>query len=394
MAYYGGRFEITRTGMINEPVYEYDIRSAYPAAMRDLPCMVHGSFVRLAGSELREYGLYVASVSFKAAPSAPDTFGQLGGFPVRSDKGHLYWPLQGSGIYWSPEIESAEHLGFKVKLKEGFAYEKRCNCKTYEWVERLFNYRRSIGSSGPGYPIKLGIASLYGKLAQRKGNGAFANIAHAGLITALTRAKLNHAIASAADPRRVVMLATDALYSMDPLDLDLGENLGQWERSDLEGLFIVQPGLYWDPSSLKRKSRGLSGRFFEEPGRTEAFEDVWAAFGRAAPTALETAFPDVAVPVPGFTGLKLAVARGKPWTAGTWTNDSRTLSFDPRLKRSGWTWRGGHIVTGPIAGGPRTVSLPHREFIAGGGADAWEAARQELDDQREYVDLGIPKWDD
>lgn len=390
MAYYGGRFEITRTGQIKEPVYEYDIRSAYPDAMRYLPCLVHGVWKEASAADVKSHrGLFVAGCEFKTSDPTQDRTARLGGLPIRSKEGHLYWPLSGAGIYWSPEIRSAEKLGFKIKLKSGWTYHSHCDCKTHDWVEMLFEYRKSIGSSGPGYPIKLGINSLYGKYAQRKGNGVYCNMIWAGLITALTRTKLNEAVAL--NPGRIVMLATDAIYSLDPLELDCGEKLGQWEMSKLDGLFIVQPGLYWCPAKRKKKSRGLSGKFFEEDGRTQSFEKAWQQFmEQEKHSKLITEFPIVKVPVPGFIGMKLAVSRNKPELAGRWIKDERVISFDYRNKRQGHTWEGEAIVTSIKTGSPGLVSLPHREFLAAGGHEPWELARAMLEEQPDYVDLGIP----
>lgn len=389
MAYYGGRFEVTRTGMISGKVWEYDIKSAYPDEMRYLPCLEHGTWRHASGSECRSSdGLFVCGVSFNRR-GVGDRLGDLGGLPIRSKEGHLYWPMQGSGIYWSPEIKSAVNLGFDVRYKEGWIYEKRCDCQPFDWVEPLYDYRRSIGSSGPGYPIKLGINSLYGKLAQRKGNGSYHNMIWAGLITALTRARLNEAVAM--NPGRIVMLATDAIYSLDPLpELELGEWLGAWDRTEMDGLFIVQPGLYWSPERRKKKSRGLSESFFEGNGLTEKFEHAWEDFAAAGNSGLEVKFPAVSVPVPGFIGLKLALARNKPELAGTWVREDRSISFDYRNKRVGHVWTDGHIVTKPKLGGPRCVSLPHREFLAAGGAEPWEMARLMLEEQPDYVDLSAP----
>lgn len=381
MAYYGGRFEITRTGMIDQEVYEYDIRSAYPDAMRFLPCLEHGRWKQVAGSKLDAYPLFVAGVHFH---HSGDSLGAMRGFPVRSREGHLYWPDEGSGVYWSPEIRAAQRLGAKVTLKGGWAYESNCHCKPFEWVEPLFDYRRSIGSKGPGYPIKLAINSLYGKLAQRKGNGAYANMIWAGLITAFTRAKIIDAIC--ANPGRIVMAATDAVYSLDPLDLDIGERLGQWEGEVLDGLFIVQPGLYWCPVKRKRKSRGLSAKFFEGNGLTERFEYEWANRGNE----LEECFPFVSVPVTNFIGLKLALARNNIGSAGRWNEERRSISFDYRNKREGHSCAGEHIVTGSKPGGPLTISLPHKDFLKSGGAGPWEDARAMLEDQPDYIDLGPP----
>lgn len=381
MAYYGGRFEITRTGMIDAPVYEYDIRSAYPDAMRFLPCLEHGRWRQASGREFDGAALFVAGVRFNHADTG---LGQMCGFPVRSREGYLYWPRQGGGVYWSPEIRAAEKLGAKVEYQEGWIYEKRCDCHAFNWVEPLFEYRRSIGSKGAGYPIKLAINSLYGKLAQRKGNGAYANMVWAGLITAFTRSKLMDAVALA--PGRIVMAATDGIYSLDPLPLDLGERLGQWELEELDGLFIVQPGLYWSPEKRKRKGRGLPGSFFEQGGLTERFEydwQNWLATGASD-------FPSVGVPLTNFIGLKLALSRGKPELAGTWTSETRNINFDYRNKRDGHRIEGRHIVTHCKPGNSLTLSIPHKDFLASGGHEPWENARAMLEDQPDYIDLGPP----
>lgn len=405
MAYYGGRFEITRTGKIEGKIYEYDIRSAYPDAMRRLPCLLHGEWRAADAKELAaiaknvggRYGVdpvFVAGCTFKSADQSIPDAGRLGGLPLRSKEGHLYWPKTGGGVYWSCEIASAERLGYAIRYKSGWIYNRVCSCRPFEWVEQLYEYRKSIGGSGPGYPIKLGINSLYGKLAQRKGNGSYNNMIWAGLITAMTRTKLNDAIKLSMDthgPGRIVMVATDAVYSLDPLDgLSCGDKLGDWEAVELDGLFIVQPGLYWCPAKRKKKSRGLSGRFFEEPGRTESFEEAWERWHEFENSKIVMDFPVVTVPVPGFIGLKLAIARNKPLLAGTWVSDTRGISFDYRNKRSGHTWDGAAIVTNIKAGHPGLLSLPHRDFLKAGGQLAWEDAREMLAEQPDYVDLGIP----
>lgn len=393
MAYYGGRFEITRTGMIDGPVYEYDICSAYPSAMRFMPCLEHGEWTfTTERKEIRDHAdLYIASVGFKHKQQG-DGYGQLAGLPVRDKKGHLYWPLQGNGIYWSVEIQSAERIGARISFRGAWLYQRKCKCHAFNWVEPLYDYRKSIGKAGPGYPIKLGLNGSYGTLAQRKGNGAYTNMLWAGLITAHTRALLNEAIA--VSPSSIVMLATDGVYSTEPLSsLPIGEKLGQWEVAQMEGLFIVQPGLYWSPSKRKRKSRGLSGRFFEEDGLTEGFENAWSDYQAACNSGLEPEYPSVSVPVPGFVGMRLALARGKPETSGKWVQDTRAISFDWRNKRAGRKFEGRAAVTRPLVGGPSLHSMPHREFLAAGGHEPWEQARLELEEQPSYIDLS-PPWKD
>lgn len=407
MAYYGGRFEITRVGKIDEKVHEYDIRSAYPDAMRRLPCLAHGKWEPATGKKLqalarngdrRGHGddpVFVCGVTFKPARGREGAgVPPFGGLPVRSKEGHLYWPSQGGGVYWSCEIASAERLGYEIRYKSGWVYKRVCDCRVFDWVDRLYEYRKSIGGSGPGYPIKLGINSLYGKLAQRKGNGSYNNMIWAGLITAMTRTKINDAIAL--NPDRIVMVATDAVYSLDPLGLPVGDRLGDWEAVELPGLFIVQPGLYWCPAKRKKKSRGLSGKFFEQVNpatgnqMTEDFEHAWDRYREFENSKVICDFPAVSVPVPGFVGLKLAISRNKPLSAGCWISDTRQISFDYRNKRQLHSWQGNSIILGIKPGHPGLMSLPHRDFLKAGGQEPWELARLMLEEQPDYIDLGIP----
>ena len=101
-------------------------------------------------------------------------------------------------------------------------------------------------------------------------------------------------------------------------------------------------------------------------------------------------FPNVQVPVPGFIGLKLALSRNKHELAGTWVNDKRDISFDYRNKRQLHQWRDGHIITAIKPGSPNLLSLPHRDFLKAGGQEAWEAAREVLEEQPDYIEFGAP----
>ena len=118
--------------------------------------------------------------------------------------------------------------------------------------------------NGRGYPLKIGLASTYGKTAQRRvGTAPFHDVLSAGLATANTRVRLLEAISL--DPKAVKMLATDGVFSSRPLPLDIGKGLGQWDYTKHDDLFIVQSGTYFSPSQLKEatdssdvvKSRGV-----------------------------------------------------------------------------------------------------------------------------------------
>lgn len=390
-AYYGGRFEISRVGHVGR-CHEYDINSAYPAAMRSLPCLVHGKWKRAERDELKRHakqgGLYIANIVFRF-DDQPEAL--WAGLPIRGSNGGLYFPRRGEGVYWSCEIESAERLGMAITLKRGYLYEKRCECCPFDWIEPLYEYRKSLGASTAGYPIKLGTNSLYGKLVQRLGSATYFNAVWGGLITAITRAKLNDAIALA--PSSIVMIATDGIYSRVPLDLPIGGALGQWDHNPLDSLFIVQPGLYWSPDRKKKKSRGLPGKFFEEPGRVERFERAWARFRHGELSGKQPRFPAVSLPIDMFIGLRVAIARGKPELAGRWVTEVKHLSFDYRGKRSGHTWDDRAIVTGLIRGYPGLRSVPSKA-IAQHFVDDRDELRIVVEDQPELIELGVPFDDD
>jgi hypothetical protein len=301
--------------------------------MLQLPCPLHTRWAHQPrANRVPENGLYLAKVSF----SHPD--GPWCGFPFRHN-GSLFWPFQGTGWYWSPEIEAAQrHLHADVVLHDLWVARCECDCRPFDWVRALYEERRRIGSNTRGYPLKLGLNSLYGKMAQRCGRGPYHDAVSAGVITAMTRARLIEALGQ--DPEAVGMLATDAVFSTRPLALDIGEGLGQWEEKVWPDLFIAQPGVYWSPSDLSKlvKSRGAPRSVIGDaaPRFQETFTE-WLELMRL-PDAMkrmlaERLIPSVPVALRVFHGCREALHRGKPWLAGKWEDVTRHESFEWKTKR-------------------------------------------------------------
>jgi hypothetical protein len=333
-AYYGGRFEVSRIGFLKGPIYEYDINSAYPTEMRNLPCPLHTQWKhKPRASRLPEGEIYLAKVCF----NHPD--GLWCGLPFRGKNGGLYWPRQGTGWYWSTEIEAARRcLHAEVAVLDLWVARRKCDCRLFDWVDELYDQRRRLGRDTRGQPLKFGLNSLYGKLAQRSGRGPYHDPVSAGLITAATRARLIEALAH--DPEAVFMLATDAVYSTRPLSLDIGDGLGQWEAKVWPDLFVAQPGVYWSPSEQEAslKSRGAPRSVIGDA--TPRFIMAWdELYERLRPAEFrerrleERLFPTVPVVVRVFHGCRLAVHWRKPWLAGRWEDKERQESFEWRTKR-------------------------------------------------------------
>lgn len=335
--YFGGRFETAAVGEIPGPIYEYDINSAYPYAMQDLPCLSCGEWSH------DESGAYIPGLTISRViwdiprgERVPTLNAHWGPFPWRDGShGTICYPFAGQGWYWSPEVRAGLDgpFGEYIQIAESWTYTTECEHKPFGNVPTLYEHRRVLKAAGHlgERVIKLGINSLYGKTAQTVGNRRFASPVWAGMITSTARAMCYRAMISpeghgetyGATPN-VLMVATDAVYSRVPLDcLDLGDGLGQWEMQRHDNMLIVQPGLYAlnvDTALAEiRKTRGIRKTSF---GATDVL-GVWRTDG------MQGAFD---VPVTSFVGLRRGLISTQH-NAGDWIEETRRISFWPRSKR-------------------------------------------------------------
>jgi hypothetical protein len=323
-AYYGGRFEATRFGEMG-PCYEADINSAYPDALRHMPCLLHSEF-----RYVREIQGMDEPALLRIRWAQGIRRNIIGPFPIRTDH-KLVYPTSGEGWYWSVEVGEAERLGYTVEILEGYECVRQCDCQPFAGVGAVYDQRIGLGKDTRGYPLKLGPNSLYGKTAQRNPPGPWTNYLWAGLVTAITRAKLLRATCISHGGTCVYAFATDAVYSAHPLALDRGPGLGQWTETKLDGMFLIQPGVYVKEihgSNIRGyKRRGFrAGQFADAIGH---FRSAFAKGDRQPETILSFDF---------FTGWRLALARGKPDTGGTWSVLDRRLRFDILSKRTSPVW--------------------------------------------------------
>ena len=398
-AYYGGRFEVTRLGQIDQEVIEADISSAYPAGLlAAAPCHLHGKWKRTPAAVLQRLlrrreleALFVAPVAFRHPKTS-----FLCGLPFRRDDGVLMWPQLGRGTYWSIELASAMKLGAKIAVEgHGWLYERKCDCAPYDWLKRAYEARRALGKATKGIPLKLGVNAVYGKLCQRIGGAPWQNIIDAGLATAWTRAQLNAAI-DGAGPRNVVMIATDAIYVVasakqtgDQLTpVEAGDGLGLWEIKTHRKLFIAQPGLYWPPKG-RVKTRGIAPRFFEP--MVPQFHRAWSTYLRKVRKVDGDIVegwgthvhppPVVLVEVVTFIGLRLAMHRKTYGDVCKWLKNTRLISFDWKQKRFGLgEVHQRSLILDPKAGDRAATSLVYTPAVRPDWIDKVETAQAIEDD--------------
>lgn len=301
-AYYGGRFENAGVGFVPTG-YSYDIRSAYPAALVQAPCLKHQTW-----SECKTvYPQGVYHVKWTAKQNL------WGPFPVRDDAGNITYPLSGSGWYWGTEILPAQPLA-RIRVLEGYRLsDKTCKCSQYGWINEYYAQRAILKQRGDyaHIAIKLGLNSLYGKTAQSIGwqsqKPRWQNYTLASWTTAFTRGKILSCLSQ--NPAAIVAIATDGLFSREKLDVPVSSDLGSWEESRIENLFLFQPGVYSYSSEGKetRKTRGFSWKEL-------SFDDLKEAFRRQGWTA------SVVFSLTRFFGYGAAKQVAKPELWRCWVN--------------------------------------------------------------------------
>jgi hypothetical protein len=363
-SYFGGWFEIPVHGPIPGVSWDYDVNSAYPHLIAQLPCLRPGHGVwhwnegppshQATGLQARAFTQGARYRLVRASVQGSDPY--LGAMLHRHSSGRVLRPHGTSGWYWWPELQAARRAGLvdTIEVQEWWQYEPRCNCPPpFRGVAELYEQRLVVGkNSAHGRALRLVYNSAYGKMAQSVGQPMFSNPVYASLITSGCRTMILDAIAThPKGTRAVLMVATDGVYftSKHPsLDID-PTRLGAWDETRLEGLSLLKPGVYWHAGTERAiiKSRGVSE---EALGKVlKRLDAQWARrrAGRRTPRLPAQAvdkdwWPSTIVSIP-FSVLspRQALQRGKWELCGA-------IAEDVDAEQSAWP--AGKRVPAPPAG--------------------------------------------
>lgn len=297
-AYAGGRFEPIRLGAQVPGGYEYDINSAYPHALQSAPCLTHGYWKHRDGEPELSHDFVLRRVEFSAYYDARRWHHRPFPFFYRLPTGLVYFPFMVKNWVWEREYQAGKRLaklaypGSMCRSVESWEWvsspdkciESGCNPYPFDWIGPYFLKRKALkkAKDGAHVGIKLGLNSLYGKLAQRTGaeykDGRwrippFHNLAWAGYVTSTCRSMLLDA--TCLDPDSVIAYATDAIFSVNPLGLDIGDDLGQWEATEFRHLTYTGSGIYFYTDSAGNhveRTRGVDRGTLHESDFLEAIE--------------------------------------------------------------------------------------------------------------------------
>jgi hypothetical protein len=359
-SYYGGWFEIFCHGWIERDVWEYDINSAYPATIRQLPCLLHGRYTRGEGQgdfpksdycivRCRAWGAGVGKTVFEGDGGKPVHIGSL---LHRNSKGSISRPRITEGWYWWTEVAASKSAGLieDFEIFEWVNYEA-CECAPpLEGMEELYSRRLEVGKDTVlGKACKLVYNSSYGKFAQSVGNPRYGNPVYASRITSECRRTIVDAIGSHPDGlSAVAMVATDAVFFLaEHGGLSCDDRLGSFSRVRRHNLTVFKPGVYWDEKTRedirrgvapKFKARGVSARDFA--GQLAGIDSQFRAWGKGEDRR-QLEWPSARFKSSFSMVTCLQAIRRGDWTqAGRKVEVEPCQDSDPHQKRAGLWWDG------------------------------------------------------
>lgn len=333
-AYKGGRFDTSVLGEFTN-VHQYDIKSAYPDQIRDLPCLAHSEWVEWKGEPLERFSLY--HVEWSVPPESP-----WPPFPWRAPDGMVYYPIDGATWTYGDEIMAAiELFPTGITVTHGYRLITHCTHQPFHFVEPLFKLRQSMPKL-QGEIIKLVLNSMYGKTAQQVGgrNGnppPFQCFPWAGMTTSGTRAKLLRGMVG--NPKAVIGVATDSLVARRKLDLPIGKNLGEWDDTVLTKYAQVGNGLYHGETNGNpvERSRGLERTTID-----------WEACMREYKESRGMGIYRFTAKTRFITLRESRMREERDYYACRWVTEPRSVSFMPSRRWWGH-WAYGRRVCEPLS---------------------------------------------
>ena len=374
-AHFGGRFEDAALGRF-ERLYAYDLSSAYPWAATQLPSFRDATFEPVTSWQPGELGCY--RVRF-ATPRHREYWAP---FPVRDRGQRIFWPPFGETWVWSPELEAAyEYWPFRIV--SGWRVHLENDERPLQFLEGLYSRRRELRAAGDPLQnvFRLGPNSLYGKLSQRLGQARHRFLPWASLITSMTRARLLAAL-RCAGPGVIIGMATDSVYTLEPVDFPpagLG-GLGDWElKKELDNVLIVGSGFmrafgWQNPDGTRQEELGEEDHYVRTRGM-RPFEVPWPQlmenWERFASGAGRVPLLPEVVKTRRFINIMLGLLWNHPEMMGSWVEQERVIRFHSD--------KSPEFVKGGIVPHQRAFWLRQRRQDRSAGLHAYDAFAETVD---------------
>ncbi len=399
-AFFGGRFEHTVVGSVPGPVYSYDISSAYPYQLCFLPCLEHGRWERTRDRKRMERARaacvrYSLSKLPDDAPWAP--------FPFRLSDGTIIFPgCSGGGWLWRDEYLWGERLfPLETRFHEAWVLEQDCDCPSpFHMIPEAYRTRIRLGKEAAGVCWKLGMNSVYGKLAQSSGSAPYQSWIWAGIVTSYCRAQILEFLSQHKDPHNMLMVATDGIYTKEKIPLwqekpdlayprpkDTGtwetrKPLGGWEAKVLQnGVFAARPGIYFPLAPSDADIDGFRARGISKTVLVRDWRNILLSWEKGQS---EVDIPSVSRFVGAKSGtLRSAAGYKRTESCGEWVERKIRLSFSPLPKRAAQF--GQYLTRRDLT--PQDESLPYKKSLISDETEEMRLAESEAEEQPDGGDF-------
>jgi hypothetical protein len=257
--FHGGIFETVQRGYFDEPIYDYDINSAYPEVMSRLPHWGNGKFSPVVGyTDGIKYGWYIVEFDCKYIPYEDTKKGYEITFDYDGDEETLtatnYRILYPEGkrtqFITRAEVDFLLRNNYKCKVLKGIEWQqtKTKYESPFSWVEPTYYKRAAIKKANKDdmrqYALKILLNSTYGKTAQQKPfRSSLTNFFYASYITAETRVKI--AQVAHDNSKHVIDIATDGIcLNKEVKGIEINEEkLGAWKPAVFDHALFIGSGI-------------------------------------------------------------------------------------------------------------------------------------------------------
>ncbi|MGQ0794830.1 MAG: DNA polymerase [Nitrosopumilaceae archaeon] len=256
-SFYGGRFELVQRGHIGE-CYLYDINSAYPFALTNLPDIKDGRWKE--SNKINPKAL----LGFFHIQARIDDAVKIAPFPFRTKNNRIIYPTGEFETYVTlEELKSVigdSRIKFKIIDSYQFIPSKNCKFPFKKFIEEQYSKRLELKSQNNPLEraIKIVLNSMYGKTAQRVDNkmGNLFNPIIASFITGFARAHLYRFMREYDLEHQIVAFATDSVACRKRIEGLNSANLGEMKLDkDGKDVYFLSNGFY--RFNGKWKNRGI-----------------------------------------------------------------------------------------------------------------------------------------
>jgi hypothetical protein len=286
-SYFGGRFEMTKRGFIGK-AFLYDINSAYPYAITQIPDLSHGKWIRRKSIHPK------AKLGFFEilADIPDDTY--IPPFPFRVNS-EIIFPTGRFVTYCTlAELQACRNPNW-YKILNSWQFVPSSDVYPYrEFIQEMYQKRLKLKQNGDAMqlPLKIILNSIYGKTGQKVNRiiGNLFNPVIFSFITGFARAQLYHFVVDNNLERDVVAFATDSVCVKKDLGID-SNRLGEFHLDkSANNVYYLQNGLYRFNGKWKQRGLGnLGSKEIEEIATIEKRGKLYARFKVLRNTRLRSA---------------------------------------------------------------------------------------------------------